>query len=191
MAVTTTNLVLGPANLYVAEFGATETALTTLSALSGAVTAVGWTDLGGTNDGVTLTIAQEYTELEVDQIVDLPESRITSRRFTIETNLAELTLANLDLALGGGSVPVTAGGTMTYEPASGNSGASPKYKCLIVDGYAPGGLRRRIIIRKVLSVEDVEFAYNKEDQAVYSVTFSAHYVSEAIKPFKIIDALPA
>lgn len=189
MAVTTSNLVLGPATLYVAQFGVSEVSVSTLSSLSSAPTGVEWTDLGGTTDGVSLTIAREFAELEVDQIIDLAGSRNTSRRFTIATNLAELTLQNLDIALSKSGTLTAAAGMSTYEPSLGNSGAEPTYSALLVDGYAPNGKRRRIIIRKALSIEDVEFAYNKEDQSVYTVTFAAHYVNQTIKPFKIIDEL--
>jgi hypothetical protein len=42
-------------------------------------------------------------------------------------------------------------------------------------------------LRKVLSSDNVEFAYKKEDQTVFSVTWSVHYVSSSIAPFKIVD----
>ena len=44
-----------------------------------------------------------------------------------------------------------------------------------------------VILRKVLSSDNVEFAYKKEDQTVFSVTWSVHYVSNSIAPFKIVD----
>lgn len=180
MAVTTSNLVLGPGSISFAPVGTTEP----ISAVS--VPASGWTNVGATTDGVTLTVNQEFTELEVDQIVDIPESRLVKRSFTVETNLAELTLENLKLALNGGTISST-GGSSTYAPANGNSATSPGYVALLIDGIAPGGKKRRIIVRKALSTDDVEFAYNKEDQSVYSVTFTAHFVSDAVSPFLIID----
>ena len=58
MAVTTTNLIMGPANLYIATFGATEPADTDVNTTPPASS---WTDLGGTQDGVKLSIDQTYT----------------------------------------------------------------------------------------------------------------------------------
>jgi hypothetical protein len=187
MATTVSNLVLGPATLYVADFGTSEATLTTLSSLSAPVTAAGWRDVGGTTDGVTLTIAQEFTELEVDQVLDIPGSRLTKRSLSVETNLAELTLDNLKTALNGGTI-TTAAGTSTYAPIVNATTAEPSYVALIIDGVAPSGKNRRIIVRKALSNDDIEFAYNKEDQAVYSVAFTAHYVNATTAPFIIVDA---
>ena len=86
MAVTTTNLIMGPADLYIGSFGATEPLDT---AVNVSPAASSWTDLGGTQDGVKLSVDQTYTPLEVDQIVDEPGARLTKRMFTIETNLAD------------------------------------------------------------------------------------------------------
>lgn len=186
MAATVSNLVLGSANLYVASFGVSEAAIVSLSSLSAPVTAPGWTDLGATSDGVTLTVNQEFTELAADQIIDIPGNRLTKRSFQVATNLAELTLANLQLAMNGGSV-ATAGGTSTFTPAAG-SNAEPAYSALVIDGIAPGGKPRRVIVRKALSTDNVEFVYKKDEQSVFSVTFTAHYVNATTAPFIVVDA---
>ena len=187
MATTVSNLVLGPASLYVADFGAVETTLTTLASLSVAPTGANWRDVGATTDGVTLTVEQEFTELEADQVIDIPGSRLTKRSLTVETNLAELTLDNLKTAINGGTI-TTGTGTTTFTPIVTATSAEPSYVAIIIDGIAPNGKNRRIIVRKALSTDSVEFAYNKEDQAVYSVSWTAHYVSAAIAPFIIVDA---
>lgn len=186
MATTVSNLVLGPANLYVADFGASETTLVTLSSLGTAPTGT-WRDVGATTDGVTLTIEQEYTELEADQVIDVAGSRLVKRGFKVETNLAELTMENLKTALNGGTI-TTGTGVQTYSPIINATSAEPTYLALIIDGIAPNGKPRRIIVRKALSLEGTELAYNKEDQSVYSVSFSAHYVSPTVAPFIVVDA---
>lgn len=186
MATTVSNLVLGTANLYVASFGAVETGLTTLSALTAAPTGA-WTNVGGTSDGVTLTIKQSYTELEVDQVTDVAGNRLTKRELTIETNLAELTLVNLQTALNGGTI--TSGtGISTFDPGAALTQGEPVYTALIIDGVAPSGKARRILVRKALQTGDVQFAYKKGDQSMYSVSFAAHYVDGAKSPFIIVDA---
>lgn len=176
-----TNLIQGAGVLYVADFGATEPADTDVASTPG----TGFTDVGFTADGVELSISQEYSELAVDQLVDVPGRRLVSRGFTISTNLAEPTLDNLALALNN-TAPTTGAGYEGWEPDE-YSGGEPTYKALIFDGYAPNGKARRIIVRKALQVGDVEFAYSKDDQTVFSVEFAAHYVSTSIKPFKVID----
>lgn len=180
MAVTTSNLVLGPGSISYGVVGAAEPADAIVAP------GVGWTNVGATTDGVTLTVKQEFTEIAVDQVIDIVESRQTKRSFTVSTNLAELTLDNLKLALNGGVISETTG-EATYTPNGGNSGTPSGYVALLIDGIAPSGKARRIIVRKALSTDDVEFAYNKEDQSVYSVTFTAHYVADGTAPFLIID----
>lgn len=191
MAVSTTNLIQGPGTLYTGAFGATEPADTAVNA---AVDDGVWTDIGGTTDGCQLSIMQEFSELAVDQIVDVPGRRLTKRDFSLTTNMAEPTLENLAVAMNAGSV--TTGGTgatqfKKLEPTSDTSATQPTYKALILDGYAPEQYRRRVIVRKVLSTNNVDFSYTKDSQTVFSVTFSAHYVSPSIKPFAIVDQDPA
>lgn len=186
MAVTTGNLVIGSANIYVAPTGTTEAGLTTVSSLSAPVTAAPWRDLGAIVDGVTITVSQDFTQLAADQIIDTVESRVTGRTVTVQANLGELTLANLQTALNGGTTS-TGTGTSTYNSASATNTA-PAYQALIIDGVAPSGKARRIIVRKALSTDNVEFAYKKDEQSVYTVTFTAHYVDANTSMFQITDA---
>ena len=184
MAVTTTNLIMGPADLYIGTFGATEpldTAINTTPAASS------WTDLGGTQDGVKLTVDQTYTPLEVDQVVDEVGGRLTKRLFTIETNLAEATLENLKYLLNDGTA-ASGAGYKSFEPVYASSATQPTYRAVILDGYAPGQFRRRYIIRKCLSNDKVESTYKKDGQTLFTVKWQGFYVSSVIAPFKLIDA---
>jgi hypothetical protein len=186
MAVTVSNLILGPANLYVGAFGAAEPTSAQVNTLP-PVSA--WTDLGATQDGVTLTINQDFTELEVDQVVDIPGRRLTKRELVVKTNLAEATLANLALLMNNQSTLVTAAATNVLTPAFDTSATQPTYNALIIDGWAANGKVRRVIARRVLSVDNPEFSYKKDGQAVFTVSWSAHYVSPAIAPFVVYDQI--
>lgn len=184
MAVVATNLIMGPADLYIGNFGAIEpldTAVNTTPAASA------WTDLGGTQDGVKMTVDQTYTALEVDQIVDEAGARLTKRLFTIETNLAEATLKNLRYLLNDGTA-ASGAGFESYEPVYASSATQPTYRAVILDGYAPNQLRRRFIIRKCLSNDKVETTYKKDGQTLFSVKWQGFYVSPSIAPFKTLDA---
>ncbi|MEU1309508.1 hypothetical protein ABZ419_11520 [Streptomyces cinnamoneus] len=185
MAVTTTNLVQGPATLYSGAFGATEPADTAVNATPPSSS---WTDVGGTQDGVKLSIDQNYTELEVDQIVDRVGSRLTKRDFMVETSLAEVTLTNLSLSLNGGT-SASGSGYASFEPSFATSATQPTYKALIIDGWAPGtsAYTRRAIIRKVLSVDAVEIGATKDKMTLFAVKFAGHYVSSSIAPIHIVD----
>lgn len=185
MAVTVGNLIMGPGTMYTGDFGATEPADALINA---SPAASAWTDVGGTMDGVELAITQEYTELNVDQIVDIPGRRLTKRDFTVKTNLAEPTLEHLDYLMNSATGGVTTGsGFKSLEPDVSNSATQPNYKAFIFDGFAPSSLRRRVIGRKMLNVEDISFAYKKDEQTVFTVSLSGHYVSSVIKPFKVVD----
>lgn len=184
MAGTVTNLIQGTGTLYIATFGATEPAV---SGVATAPVSGTWTDLGFTKEGLNLSIAQEYAELEVDQLVDTPGRRLTKREYTLSTSLAEGTLTNLSRALNS-TAPTTAVGYEHWSPDAYLPGVEPTYKALIFDGFAPNGKIRRVVIRKALQVGDVEANYSKDGQLVYAVEFKAHYVTSAILPIQIIDA---
>lgn len=183
MSVTTTNLIMGPATVYLGTFGATEPADADVNTTPAASA---WTDLGGTDGGIKLTVDQKYTELSVDQIVDRVGSRLTSRGFTVTTSLAEPTLANLSAALNGGTV-ATGSGYSSYEPNYASSATQPDYSALLFDGYAPDGMRRRVILRKALSTDKVESSYMKDKQTFFTVVFTGHYVSSVVAPIHVVD----
>lgn len=180
MAVSVIDMIMGPATIYTGAFGATEPA--------DAVAAPGaaFTDAGGTMGGVSVEITQEYKELEVDQLVDVPESRLTKRLFVVKTQLTEATLANLKLTLNGGTI--TTGTTDSFDPSMTDSGTRPTYAAMILDGPGQGGFKRRFIARKVLSTEGVKFAYEKDGQKVFEVGFKGHYVSQSVMPFRVLNA---
>ena len=177
MAVTGTNLIQGPATLYTGIFGATEPA--TVSTAPGA----GWADVGGTKDGVELQINDEYAVLDVDQIIYEIQRRRTKRVVAIKTQLAEGTLANLAIA-----VANTAPTADKLEADDGLTAFAPAYGAVLMDGIAPGGFRRRVIVRKTLPTDSVGTAYKKDSQTLIPVTFTAHWVSASVRPFVIEDA---
>lgn len=191
MGVTVTNLIQGPATLYhgdqytgsysqAAEPG--DTSVNSTPAGSA------WTDLGGTQDGVNLEINREYAELEVDQIVDVPERRLTKREFAIATNLAEATLENLALIANEAEAAVTSGsGFKTFIPTTTTSATQPTYVPVILDGFAPSQFRRRVIGRRMLSIDPIQTAYRKDGQTMWNVRWAGHYVSTDLAPFKVID----
>lgn len=192
MAVTVANLVQGPATLYVGAFGATEPADTAVNTGPSSVTGGVWTDLGGTVDGAELTIKQEYKELEVDQVVDIPGRRLVKRDLTVKTKLAEPTFQNLVYALNDGTT-ATGAGYKNYTPAFTDAATQPTYRALILHGWAAaagaGGQskRRMVILRRVLSSDDVELSYTKDKQTLLTVQWSVHYVDNSTAPFKIVD----
>lgn len=178
MSVTTTNIIQGPATVYVGVFGVTEPA--SIATAPGA----GWVDCGATQDGIAFATNDDYSEISVDQIIYVAERRRTKRAVTLKTVLAEATLANMALALNN-----TAPASSIFTPDDGLTAFVPAYGAVLLDGIAPGGFRRRIIIRKTLSIEAVESAWKKDDITKVPVTWAAHWVSASVRPYLITDAL--
>lgn len=176
MGVTTTNLLMGPAKVYIAPFGTTEPLNADIEL------AAEWTDVGGTLDGANINIEQTYTELLVDQIAMRVGSRLTSQNVSVTVNMAEATLANMRVAT---NTAAGAGTTFELDPTISN--AEPNYVAVIFEGQRPGGGNRRFIIRRALSIEAIEMAFTKDGQTVIPTTFGAHYVSDSIKPVKLDD----
>lgn len=179
MGVSTSNLTMGPGTFFEAPFGTAEPATPSTAP------ATGWRDVGGTQDGVTFTVATEFVELMVDQLLETPERRQTKREYSIATNLAETTLENLALAMNEATPGAAVGGVQSFDPTSGLAAFNPAYRACLFDGPGPGGLARRIILRKTLSTEGTEFAYKKDGQNVYTITRTSHFVSDSIKSISI------
>lgn len=180
------SLVMGPGTIWIAPYGAVEPANGSVG--SDPDSGV-WTDLGGLLGGVELSVDQEWIEVELKQLPDKPMRRLKRRRMSIKTQLAETTLANLAYALN----DTTAVTGQVFEPSVRSEASVLSYNALIVDGWAPnfkpGGRhkRRRLIIRKCLSVDQVQLAYKKDGQSVYTVTWTCHYVDSVTPPFRVID----
>mgnify|MGYP007082279616 CR=1 FL=1 len=107
----------------------------------------------------------------------------TGREVTVKTTLAEATLANIAQAIAN-AAPVA----NVLELDDGLAAFKPAYSAILIDGIAPGGYRRRIIVRKTLPTDAVGIGYKKDDQTVVPVTWKLHWVSTAIKSLKIEDA---
>lgn len=181
----------GAGRLYIGVFSATGANEPSLSAINSAPQASAWTYAGFTSDGITINIDQSFSEMQVDQLADRVGTKLLTRALTLQANLAEATLANLSLGFNGGTI-TTAAGYSYYEPVYDGTELQPTYIAALFDGYAPSSpagvsKRRRIILRKALSTESIESAYKKDSLTLVPVTFTSHYVSDTVAPFRIID----
>ena len=187
MGVTATNLLMGAGVLYYGSFGATEPAD---SAVNTTPAASSWTDMGATDGGLKFSIDQKFATLNCDQLIDDVGSRLTSRSVMFDTNLAEATLANLTIAVNGGT-SASGSGFASLDAANTSTASQVPYFATILDGFAPGpansNYRRRVILRKVVNTSKVESEYTKDKMTVIPVTFKSHYVSPSITPFRWID----
>jgi hypothetical protein len=194
MAINASNLVLGPARLYVAAFGATEPLDTTVTP-SGVTTppsSAVWTDVGGTDGGVSFMVENTYTDLAVDQLIMPVGARLTDMKMSITTKLSELTLANLNTTMN--NIGSTGGGSgyNTLDIQVGTSSTQPSYLAMIIDGWAPQlntgqPALRRIIVRKVLAEVKVQMGFDKKTQQGIQASFNAYFVSNSISPVHLVD----
>ncbi|WP_455920100.1 hypothetical protein [Priestia megaterium] len=72
----------------------------------------GWKDLGATTDGISISRGWETEDFEVDQVMGAADTDVSSFDHGLETQLAENTIENRQLALAGGSIietPATVG----------------------------------------------------------------------------------
>lgn len=193
IAVNAANLVMGPARLYVAPFGSTEPTDASVTP-NGPSTppSAPWTDVGGTDGGVTFETDNTYTDLIVDQVIMNVGARLTEMKMSVTVKLAEITLANLQTSLNSIGTTNTGSGYSTLEIPVGSSATQPSYAALIIDGWAPllstgQAALRRVIVRKVLSTVKATLTYDKKTQQTFDVTFNAFYVSSSINPVHIVD----
>lgn len=186
-------LIQGPADIYVADFGTVEP--TKLGVTIPPPSAY-WTHVGGTKDGVTITVLHTFNEFDdFRNISDRPGRRLKRRRVTAEVELAEPTLDNILYAVDNGSYTTGVGYKVYTPPATVDRATVLTYKAVIIHGWAPGlradgtQKRRMIIMRKCLSVDPVRVRYDKEEQTTLPIKWAVHRVSNTVAPFIIIDEI--
>jgi len=129
-----------------------------------------------------------YTQQNVDQLVDPVGARLTKRAISVTTQLAEATLQNLSLALNGLLTISPQSGYSTAMLQTTTSATQPEYTSLIIDGWAPTtgttetSCRRRAILYKGLTQSKISMEYDMQKNAVYSVVWTAYWVSPSISP---------
>lgn len=134
-----------------------------------------WTEVGYTQEGITLTISHEYDEIEVDQELDALFLPLTGREMGIATNLAEWTTANLAFATGQGATSTVAAGVGThgYNQYAITTPDAPTNYVVGIDVLHPSDLEPvRVIGWKGLPTSDMEAVFgNRADNAQIPVDF--------------------
>jgi hypothetical protein len=90
---------------------------------------------------------------------------------------------------------VTGAGYQSYSPPFLDRATPLTYRAVIIDGWAPGfsdthdnlHRRRRVILRKCLSIDDTDMSYSKENLTTCTVKWTVHRVDGVIPPLKVID----
>src|SRR5574343_830888 len=106
MPVDSSNILMGPADVYVGAFGATEPALGDWST---PIDTGIWVPAGATSGGVKISASIDSTTIEVEQVRGGVGVRNNGRKLACETELAESTLENIQALMNSGTI--TSGGT--------------------------------------------------------------------------------
>jgi len=132
-------------------------------------------DLGYTSGGVSVSMSTESNEVTVDQ-EDVPISeRITKMNFEIKVPMAEYDLSRFATLLPGATLVVdSVDETKMKLVLSGESGTNllNMAKELIITP-ADGTDNDKVTLHHAIPVPSMEFAYEKDNQRVFEVTFKA------------------
>jgi hypothetical protein len=187
------NLVMGPARLYIYRFAFDPTLVyePLLSDVNIAPAASAWYDTGLTLGGSDASIDPTWTMLSADQLVDKLGARLTDRDIMCSVKYAEITRPNLAYAWNMTAGPTGANYAVSDLNAGQDANRAP-YRTLLIDGAGPDSvagtpLKRRVIARKVLPSGNTKLNWAKADQQVLESQFQAFFVSESISPFRVID----
>jgi hypothetical protein len=131
----------------------------------------GWTDVGATKTGITISHNNTEETFDVDQILGDIDSRPVSYEQTVATALAEVTLENFQVAWEGGPIS-TSGGFRTM-----GVGEPPVYmrrRLAVIFQKANGKLRMHAFRRVQKSAQEAAIPYNKTgEQQSIPMTFRA------------------
>lgn len=178
---TASNIIAGPAQLYVAPVG------TAAPVVAGPtewpiVWTASWIPVGYTDKGVTLTYTPTVKGYTPDEETTPVYDILTAEKFEIDIILAEATMANLNYAI--------SASTMTLDAVNGVtklSGGSQNlnYVALGLAGPAPVGTGtgpakgRMLIVQKALSQGAIKYDLSKKSVAMYSVKYEARKIAGA------------
>lgn len=192
--VTKENVLAGPAAAYVGTLNASGAVVgaPAASAVNTIPAASAWRDLGGTSGGLQIITNQSFFVMRVDQLPDAVGRRMIERDVLIRTSLAEATLVNLAMAQNVAPGVITTGtGYRQYELPFGQAAMFPNEIAMLFDGWAPvdanTARRRRVIARRVISIENIEAGYTKDGLFLIPVTFGAMFVDNSTSPVVFTD----
>lgn len=178
-AIDTSKILIGYGYLFTA---VADTAQPLDSVIYGGDPGAAWTYIGATEEGVTYGFEREVNDHFVEEQSAAVLTTPGNGALSFSAALAEVTIENLKLALGGGSIVTTAA-------AAGVVGKkvltlSDQYDsfALCFYGKNPAGHYRRIYLPRARSVATLEVANRRnESKQLFNVTFNSNSALEDIK----------
>jgi len=122
------------------------------------------TEVGYTEDGVTMTYSADEADIEVEEETFPIDRKITKETAEVTCNMAESSLYNLDAAM--------AGSLLSGSVIKLGAGTNKKVE-LILTGTNPAGFLRQISIPSCTATGSVGMSYRKGEKTVVPVTFQA------------------
>jgi hypothetical protein len=132
--MTTDNLLIGPATIFVGPAGSTAVDAASIANLKDGILPAGWINAGMTTSATTLTDTPEYAEARSQQTARVLAKAVTGIATTIATTVREVTV-DLVKDMGRGAVSVD-GSTSTVSPSG--LGLTPTFSVAVL-GPWPGG----------------------------------------------------
>jgi hypothetical protein len=170
----TTNVLFGVGILFTAPTTATVPSDQNLG-VGSSWTGLGWSYVGGTLDGVTLTFAPTTQDILIEEQPTPVGVAVTTANLTVTCNMSEETLNNVSLTWGNsGSQAVTpAGAGQPGKTVLTLSTVFPSLSLALI-GKNQQGFARVLYIPTVISAGQVQTAYRRAaQQRVYPLTLSA------------------
>lgn len=159
MTVNINNIIVGAGNLYVS---AQSVPLETYNASQR-----NSYHMGATVDGVEVAYEPDYTDIVVDQLKDAALIYQNGFRLSVRTQVAEATLANLQVAWGLADAQLV-GGTRLDVPVPPDE---PVERKLVVIGRNPNDFERMYFARRAISVETSSHMLRRAEATLFPVTF--------------------
>ena len=180
------NVIVGAASVFIGPSQQTSapaatgaTPFRTTMAAAPAV-ALGWRDVGYTQDGLEVSNDPSYTDIEVDQLLDAVKVFQDGMSVTLATTFAEATLENLLVAWGQAAATLTSTSSdKTWLIDGGALGSQPLERGLIAVGPGPEIVgantysERTYHAFRVMSVDASSTTLARADATVVPVSFRA------------------
>lgn len=146
-----------------------------------------WRELGyATEDGVTLTVGKDVTDIRGWQSLEVLRRVVTGRTITSAFTLRQLNVDTLPFAYGGGEVTEPSPGEYRYEPP--DAGELPE-KALGIE-WTDGDKHYRMIFVRGSVTEAVETQLIRNDSANLPVTYGV-LGEDGVAPFYLLTDDPA